>query len=730
MSRVSIIQTNFTAGEISPRLMGRVDVAKYSNGAKTMENFYPLVHGGAKRRPGTRYAAAAKYSDKICRLIPFIFSSTQAFVLEFGDQYIRFYTNDGQILSGTVPYEISTPYIENQLEGLRFVQSADTMFIAHPGRALRQLVRFSNTSWKLSAVRFLVPPSDELGDRPATGLTLGATSGATTATAAAASFQDTDVGRFIESGQGRAEITAFTSTTVVDVTVETAFASTSILSGEWTITESPKTTCTASATGPVGQAITLTTGANAWKETAQVNHEGKFVDINGGLVEITEITSATVTDGIVRSVLSSTTAAPSGAWAIRENVWSNTYGHPRVVSLFEQRLIAAGSDLYPQTIWGSRVGEYGNFADGDGDDDGFSFTIAADQVNSIEHLPQLSELMPLTYGGEFSMSGGESALTPTNVRVKAQSARGCNECRPVRVGDEIVFPQRGGRKIRSIGDADGLGKYRSPDISVLAEHITDGGEDGGILEMGFSQEPDQAIWMIRGDGVLVACAIDRDQDAIGFAREVTDGDFESVAVIPNGDVDQTWVSVARSIDGSTVRYIEYFDPDLQTDCAITGATGGAAASLWSGLDHLEGKTVTVVQDGFYGGTYTVESGSITLDVAAEEVEIGLAYISTLVPVPPEVGTGQGTGQGNAMSAHEIVVRFQDTIGGKVNGQTIETREFGASAVLDVPLEPRSYDKPVENLGWEKGGTELVTIVQDLPFSMTVLACVYRMTAND
>jgi hypothetical protein len=169
---------------------------------------------------------------------------------------------------------------------------------------------------------------------------------------------------------------------------------------------------------------------------------------------------------------------------------------------------------------------------------------------------------------------------------------------------------------------------------------------------------------------------------------------------------------------------------LQTDCAITGSTGGAATALWSGLEHLEGETVAVVQDGLYGGTYTVEAGSITLDVAAEEVEIGLAYDSTLVPVPPEVPTGQGTGQGNAMSAHEIVVRFQDTIGGKVNGQTIETRQFSAGAVLDVPLTPRSYDKPIENLGWEKGGTELATIVQDLPFSMTVLACIYRMTAND
>lgn len=731
MPRVSVIQTNFTAGEISPRLMGRVEVSKYSNGATTMENAYPLVQGGARRRPGTRYLAAAKYADKLARLIPFIFSRTQAFHLEFGDQYIRFFTPDGQVLSGTTPYEIATTYTEAQLADIHFVQSADTMFLTHPDHPLRKLVRYSNTNWKLSAVSFRVPPSEEIGDRPATILTLGALTGSgVSATASAAAFLDADVGRYIESGAGRALITGYTSTTVVTVTVVDDFAALAQASGAWKMTESPKTTCTASAVGPVGAAITLTLGVAGWKETAQVNHEGKFVEINGGLVEITEIATDTETAGIVRSVLATTTAAPSEAWAIRENVWNATDGYPRVVSLFEQRLVAGGSSSYPQTIWGSRTAEYTNFADGASDDDGFAFTIAADQVNSIEHLPQLNELIPLTFGGEFSMSGGDAALTPSNVRVKAQTARGCNECRPARVGDEIVFIQRGGRKVRAIGDPDGLGKYRAPDLTVLAEHITNGGEDGGIFEMAYTQEPDQVVWMVRGDGVLVTMSIDRDQDAIGFARQLTDGDFESVSSIPNDAEDHLAAVVLRTIDGSEARYIEAFEDGLQTDSAITGTTGGAATRGWSGLGHLEGETVQVVQDGFYGGEYVVESGAITLDFAAIDVEIGIPYETTIVPVPPEVPTGQGTAQGNAQSVHEVVVRFQGTIGGTVNGQTLTSRSFAASGVLDSPLVEESGDVRVSNLGWSKGGTELVEFKQLLPLPMTVLAVIYRMSVND
>lgn len=733
MPRVSHIQTNFTSGELSPRLLGRVDIAKYANGAKTMENAYALVHGGSKRRSGTRFIAEAKNDDQLARLVPFIFNRTQAFVLEMGDEYIRFFTPDGQILLASAPYEITSPYMETDLAAVHFVQSADLMFKSHESYPIRQLVRYENTNWKLSALPLFVSPTAEIGDRPDTTVTLGAAIvGATTATAAAAAFLDADVGRYIEVEAGRALITGFTSTTVVDVTVEDAFDSVGPhASGDWVITESPKATLTASAAGPVGAAITLTLGVAGWKETAQVNHEGKFAEINGGLVEITEVTSDTVADGVVRSALSGTTAAPSESWALRENAWNARDGYPRAVNLYEQRLVAAGSPGHPQTIWGTKTAEYDNFATGVADDDGFEFTIAADQVNSIEHLAQARDLVPLTLGGEFTMSGGvELPLTPTNVRARSQTTYGTAECRPVRVGNEIIMVQRGGRKIRAVGFKADADAYSAPDISILAEHITDGGEDGGIFEMAYTQEPDQLVWMVRGDGVLVTMAIDRDQDAIGFARQVTDGFFESVAAIPNGDTDQLWAVVEREIGSQTKRYIEVFDPALQTDCAITGTTGGAPATVWSGLDHLEGKTVQVVQDGFYGGEYVVAGGEITLNIAATDVEIGLPYTSTLVPLPPEVQTGQGTGQGNAMSVHEIVVRFQDSIGAKVNDQTIPTRNFAADEVLDSPLVPFTGDKRVTNLGWKKGGEELVTITQELPFAMTVLAVIYRMTVND
>lgn len=158
MPKADPIYTNFTAGELSPRLAGRVDLEKYYNGVKTLENLIVHPHGGASRRPGTYFVAEVKTSSKEVRLIPFEFSTTQAYIIEFGDQYLRFYMDNGQIESAGSPYEIATPYLEADLFELKFAQSADTMYIVHPSHAPRKLTRTAHTAWTLTVVAFTANP--------------------------------------------------------------------------------------------------------------------------------------------------------------------------------------------------------------------------------------------------------------------------------------------------------------------------------------------------------------------------------------------------------------------------------------------------------------------------------------------------------------------------------------------------------------------------------------------
>ncbi len=728
MARINTVQTNFTAGELSPRVLGRVDISKYQNGADTLENAYVMVHGAAVRCPGTRYIKSTKDSAKLARLIPFVYRTDTAYALEFGHQYIRFYKDRAQITSGGPAYEITTPYGQTDLWDLNYVQSADTMFIVHPDYAMRRLTRYGDASWKLAAHRFTVEPHDEIGQKPATALTLGAVSGSgISATAAANAFQPSDVGRPLSSGIGYATIVGYTSALIVTVDIVDTFSAVGLASGAWTIEESPKSALTPSGTITLGGTATLTLAAGGWRNDAQVSDIGRYVHVNGGVVEITAYTSATAVDGVVRRALTGTTAAPSDSWSLESKVWNATNGYPRAVTLYEQRLVAAGSEAYPNNVWASSPRIYDDFCYGAADDDGLVFEIVSDQQNPILQLAPLSHLVPLTFGSILSMRGGvEKPLTPTNVRAKDEQGYGSANVRPVRVGGEALYVQRAGKRIRSLSYRVELDAYPAPDLSILSEHIT----KPGIVDMAYLEEPESIVAMVRSDGVLVLLTYSRDQEVVAWTRKVTDGAFEAVCSIPYGDKNQLWAIVRRTINGSTVRYVELLEfeaeheDNLQTDCCIV--TTAAATDTWA-VSHLEGETVDVLGDGIVFPQEVVTGGQVVLSRDVEEVEIGLHYDTTIVTLPPEIALPEGSMQGRPVSISEVVVKLHKSIGCEVEGEQLPFRRFGAD-VLDAAVEPFTGDKRVTTIGWARG--RKITIRQTQPLPLCVLALVKRITAGD
>lgn len=722
MAKLNTIQTNFTAGELSPRLKGRVDIARYPNGVERLENAMVLVQGGALRAPGSLYTTEVKTSAKKTRTIPFIFSADVAYVLEFGDTYLRVIKDGEQVESSpSVAYEITSPYTEAQLFDFTFAQGADSMFIAHESHPIYRLQRFGDAAWVLVPAPWVVAPFDEVGILPAATLTLSAATVGTgrTFTAGSASFLASDVGRTISYLGGEAEITGYTSTTVVTCSITVAFPTTSIASGAWTLNLSPQTTCTASAASPIGTAITLTLGAAGWRS----DDVGKYVRINGGLCEITGYTSTTVVDAAIRRVLTSATAAPANSWTLEAAVWNATNGYPRAVALHEQRLMAGGSPKYPQTIWGTGIGLYLDFTSSSADDDGFAFQLAADQVNPIQHLVSAEEvLVALTSGQEFTLQGStDKAITPTNVQVRPRTSHGCARVRPQRIGAEVVFVQRARRRMRALGVNGDTGRFQAPDISMLAQHLT----TAGIVDMAYQREPDPLLWAVRSDGVMLLITFDRDENVIAFARRTTDGLYESVCVVPTEDGEQAYAVVKRTIGGATKRYIERFSPGVQTDCAVLGTSGGGSAT-WSGLDHLEGEIVDVVADGSVMPEAVVSSGAITIGRDANAVEIGLHFKTTIALLPPEVA-GMTT-QANMVRQGEITVRFLETSGAEVEGEVIPFRSFGPD-LLDEAITPFTGDKRMNRLGWDRSGAG-ITIVQDQPLPLHVLSVIQKISVNE
>lgn len=723
MAKINILQTNFTSGELSPSILGRVDIAKYPNGVKTLVNAIPKVQGGASYRWGSRYLGELKDSTKKARLIPFVFSRTQSYMLEVGDYYLRVYKPEGLVLTGgATPYEATTPYSQAEAFELDYVQSADTMFLAHEDHPVYRLRRFAEDRWNVAAAPFDPAPFDEIGLRPNATLTLSALTVGTgrVLTASAGVFKASDVGRVVSHEAGEATLTGYTSATVVTASITSEFPSSPIAAGDWVLEGSPYATCTPSAKEPLEAAVTLTLSAAGWR----ADDVGRYVKINGGLVKIESLTSDLVANGKIKRELTATVGAEPLSWSLNDFVWNATDGYPRTVSLHEQRLFAAGSTTFPQTVWGSQIGNTLDFTPGVNDADACTFPIGSDQYNPIAYLSSGRALTAMSTAGEITLEGSlEKAIAQLNIQTKFRTNHGTADVRPVRVFKHEAFVQRAGKKIRLFGYDGSQDDWGAIDITKLSEHLF----QLGITDMCFVQEPEPLLLALRSDGVLLSATIDLEEGVIAWARQITDGEVESIAAMPIDDGEQVWMVVKRTIDGVTKRYVEVLDPEIAVDCGIFGSDAGGVAT-WAGLDHLEGKSVAVLADGVPMGEYTVTGGEITLQRAAKEVMIGLPYEMEIGLLTPELQMNTGSVQSSAMSVNEVWVKILEGIGCEIDGQLVEFRQFDSS-LLDDAVEPFTGYKKVGKLGWKNGVAE-TTIKHSQPLPFTVLSVLRKISFND
>ena len=714
---------------------------------RKLENWLCLAHGGVTRRPGTRFVAAVKFEDRLTRLVAFRVSTIASYMLEIGHEYIRFYKDGGRIEIGGSPavpshgpgdpgtpavpgepVEVSTPYTEDQIFAIKFDQTADVLSWAHQAVPPSELSRFSHVDWIFRAIAFDVPPSREYGMRPNATLTLSSPAVGTgvTATASAATFEAADVGRHILSGTGQAEITGYTSQTQVTVSITQAFLSVGpIAIGQWHVDGSPLVALTPSVKDPAGVAVTLTTagGVAAFRDHPGNTDIGKFVLLNGGSVEITGFSSASAVTGILRGELNATTAAPSGAWSLEEHAWSADNGYPACVLSFASRRYWAGTPEQPQTFWGSKAGDRANYGIGVLDDDGIAYTIAGAEVNAIRAMTGAKRLSLFTTGEEHIAYGGgattDGPITPGNVDVRSDTAVGVHEnVAPIRVGTPILFPSATGEKLFEFVFSFDVDGYVANDLLELAQHLT---ENNPITQLAYQKEPDSRVWATTANGTLLACTYLRAQNVVAWTHHVTQGAFESVAVIPGADKrSEVWVVVRRTINGATRRYVEVFDTTglnyalLNTDATLSRNFGTAVTRV-TGLGHLENETVQIVGDGAVYPAQRVAGGQVTLDPGATRVEVGLGYVSDGETLAPEVPVG-GTSQGVPKHWAQMSARVLSTLGLKIGNQSIPFRRAGQP--LNQPPALVTDDLPISSQGWDKFGR--IRFRQELPLPATIL----------
>ncbi len=567
----------FNAGEVTPLLLARNDLVKYRNACQQLQNMIVLSQGPATRRSGTKFIATTK-DNGVARLIPFEFSKTDAYMLEFTDLLMRAYRNGGLVLDDDGdPFELVTTYTTAELDRIQFVQSADIMWLVHPDHEIAELTRTDHNSWTITDEDLTTGPFLPRNVTDTT-ITPSATTGTITLTASTAIFEANDVGAIWQvtgvvdnsSVSGSFSGTGNSSTVTVLKTQEYIFTT----HGTWTGTVILQRSYDDGVTfqdvmtrhyeddgnldfAPPGgekvdDALYRVRMDSHSSGTLDFNFEALTVELDG-VVEITVFTNTTLVTGLVRSTLGNTTATTE--WA--EGYFSTKNGQPETIVFHEERLVYGGITNYPQTIWLSQTGDYNNFTAG---------TLAADAIiyslpgqNPIQWMASQDFLFVGTLGGAGRLGGNSphDAISAEELPTyRQQTYTGSAAIQAVIANDQILYVERGKRKLREFAFSIERDKYVSPDLTLLAEHIT----ESGIDEIAYQERPESILWCVTGDGVLLSLTYKREQEVVAWARHITDGSVESVGVIPGSEEDEVWLIVNRTIDSATKRYVEQLQP--------------------------------------------------------------------------------------------------------------------------------------------------------------------------
>ena len=671
MSRLIRVQTNFTSGELDPKLRARTDLQQYYNGMETAQNVVVQPQGGIERRDGTRFITQlpASAADAV-RMVHFEFSVSDSYMLVFVDERMYVF-KDGVLITdinGSGNDYLAVPKITDAIiDEMCWAQSADTLVVTHQSVIPQKIVRgATDASWTVSDLSFDFIPkfayaiSTTSGDSVGTHdfLTVDAPDGNIIIEAKTAGTPDTDADIF-----------------------------------------------TGAASDYVNQYINIQPQGRLRIVEKVDNHTLKAVS------EIPLFDDTNIEDT---------------SWELEsgyEDTWSDTRGWPRTSVFYEGRLYFGGSTSRPSTFWGSRVGSFFDFNPGESlDDSGLEATLDTGRFNAIVDMYAGRNLQLFTTGAEFYVPQTlGDPITPTTLSVQEQTSNGSKPgIRVVNVDGATVFLQRQGKTLSEFLFSDTVNGYVATKISLLSSHLLKTPVEMAVRNATSTDEGNRLL-IVNGDDGSIACyTLLRTQEIIAPTEWTTDGEFISVGV----DISDTYVVVKRNIDGSDVYYVELFDQDLTLDCATSGTTGSSV----SGLSHLEGESIKIIRDGIVEADKTVASGSVTFDSAAtSSYQVGLNYTPLVETLPVEPRLASGPIRAFKKRILEINSEHFESYAVTINGEQVAFRQLGEN-VLDIPVQPfTGIKRSGPLLGFVNEGK--ITISQSVPLKMNVLALDYKLSVG-
>jgi hypothetical protein len=383
--------------------------------------------------------------------------------------------------------------------------------------------------------------------------------------------------------------------------------------------------------------------------------------------------TATTKSATATAIVAANEHVATKRWA--EGAWSAVRGYPAAITFFGERSVYGFTTLDGQNVWLSGIGDFEDFDTGTKDDDAFTLTLPT--ANRGRWLGSLEALAAGTTGDEWRIRSTviDEKLTPKNWDIKRQTNWGSADIQAMEVNEAIIFIDYVARKVREYTWSEGKQKYVSPDLTALAEDIT----SGGITSAAVQKNPDPIIWFtISNSPYLISMTYEREQNVVAFAEHPLGGDgiAESVCITPSTNEDVITLTVQRTINGSTVRFIEEMQPrDWGSTTDATNSFFVDAGVVDTGGDttieiaHLEGETVAVLVDGAVQASKTVSDGIITIDEAGDRVVAGLPYTYQVSPMRLDIATPVGTTHGSVKKISELVISFFATMNARYGDGT-------------------------------------------------------------
>ena len=761
MTRSRTPQFSFSSGEISPLLWSRPDYQRNQTGMRKLNGFIPLRQGAFTRAPGTIFRGFTRNNAK-ARLIDFEFAENDALTLEFTASRMRVWRYGALVESGGSPFELITPYDEAALDNLQWVQSADVIYICDGTQPIQKLSRFALDNWTIAPLQLDAGPfriqnleeektiqcSSVFGEIAAwganqflfignkrragtrvyefTGLdgVLDRTDGsvgpnAPTHEAGEEGYSWEDSGGDTQTAYWQ-YLYSTPATGTVNLTSNTNLFTPDHVGTLFRLQPTDLKDIalwTGNTPISIGEKMRYAdniyelTGGNNTGVNPPIHLQGEqllnkeqgtrwlFVSDLVGVVRIKTVTSETAaTADVLSEIPSPVIDQPTYRWS--EGAWSEIYGYPKSIEIYDQSLFAAFTPTDPRGVWASTLGDFQDFEPSVEADGSFAYTISgSDSQNSGTWLRRARRGIFIGALGEvirgFSNANGQR-IGPTTFDTSVEATDGSRPIRPINPYGYPVFVTKDGTRIEEIRYSFEEDGGKPVELSLPSQHLG----APGFEELAWQSAPQRLAWIRRGNGDLAVMLYDPDEQVLGWARcSVAGGFVEAVSVSTSADSknDILTMVVRRVINGETVRMIEeqaVVFGIVAGDQPISDAIHFFSASRFDvevatdtfSVPHLVGQSVYAWTNSGQYGPYTVPaSGDVTLEAPVTQASIGLfddTHEGELLDIPAPARDGSSIGRKKRLHAGSGIVLLKTAAG---NVQSVE-RTFKQQPRYGTPQE--------------------------------------------